>query len=288
MTSITLPDGRSLDYTDAGGDGPVLLFHHGTPGSQHPMRSMLRAAEGLGLRFVTYSRAGYGGSSRHEGRSVADVVPDMVALLDALGADRCVTAGWSGGGPHALATGALLPDRVAGVLTIAGVAPYDAQGLDFLGGMGEQNIDEFGAALEGDATLRPALEAEAPELANTDAAGIIAGMETLLPQVDRDHLTDEFGEDLAANIGGGVRTSVDGWVDDDLAFTRPWGFDLGAISVPVAIWQGSEDLMVPFAHGQWLAAHVPGAQEHLVQGEGHLSIGVGALDEMFADLKATL
>ncbi len=288
MTSITLSDGRSLDYTDAGGDGPVLLFHHGTPGSQHPMRSMLRAAERLGLRFVTYSRAGYGGSSRHAGRSVADVVPDMTALLDALGAGRCVTAGWSGGGPHTLATGALLPDRVAGVLSIAGVAPYDAEGLDFLAGMGEQNVDEFSAALAGEATLRPPLDAGAADLRDANAAGVIAGMETLLPQVDRDHLTDEFGEDLAANISHGLATGVDGWLDDDLAFTRPWGFDLGAITVPVAIWQGSEDLMVPFAHGQWLAAHVPGAEAHLVQDEGHLSIGVGALDQMFADLRATL
>ncbi len=288
MTSITLPDGRSLDYTDAGGDGPVLLFHHGTPGSGHPFGSMLRAAEQHGLRFVTYSRAGYGGSTRNPGRSVADVVPDMTALLDALGADRCVTAGWSGGGPHALATGALLAERVAGVLSIAGVAPYDADGLEFLAGMGEQNVDEFGAALAGEPVLRPSLEADRVQLADTDAAGVIEGMATLLPQVDRDHLTDEFGADLAANIGGGIRDGVDGWLDDDLAFTRPWGFDVGAFTVPVAIWQGSEDLMVPFAHGEWLAAHVQGARAHLVPGEGHLSVGVGALDQMFGDLRATL
>ena len=132
------------------------------------------------------------------------------------------------------------------------------------------------------------VEADAVQLADTDADGIIAGLATLLPQVDRDHLTDEFGADLAANIGGGIKDSVDGWVDDDLAFTRPWGFDPGALTVPVAIWQGSEDLMVPFAHGEWLAAHVPGADGHLVPGEGHLSVSVGALDQMFGDLRATL
>ena len=186
MTSITLPDGRSLDFTDAGGDGPVLLFHHGTPGLPAPdARDAPRGRGTAGLRLVTYSRAGYGGSTRHAGRSVADVVPDMVALLDALGADRCVTAGWSGGGPHALAMGALLPDRIAGVLSIAGVAPYDAEGTDFLAGMGEQNVVEFSSALAGDSTLRPSLEADAEQLADTDAAGIIEGMATLLPQVDR-------------------------------------------------------------------------------------------------------
>ena len=288
MTSITLPDGRSLDIVDAGGDGPVLLLHHGTPGSGRPVRAMQRAAENAGLRLVTYSRAGYGGSSRKAGRSVADVAADMEALLDALGAERCVTVGWSGGGPHALAMGALLPERTAGVVSIAGIAPYGARGIDFMAGMGEQNVVEFNASLAGEETLRPSLEADAEQLADTDAAGMIEGMATLLPQVDRDHLTDEFGEDLAANFKEGLRNGVDGWVDDDLAFTGPWGFDLASITVPVAIWQGSEDLMVPYAHGQWLATQVPGVRAHLLEGEGHLSVAVGALDDMFAELKATL
>jgi pimeloyl-ACP methyl ester carboxylesterase len=288
MTSITLPDGRSLDIVDAGGDGPVLLLHHGTPGSGRPVRAMQRAAENAGLRLVTYSRAGYGGSSRKAGRSVADVAADMEALLDALGAERCVTVGWSGGGPHALAMGALLAERTAGVVSIAGVAPYGARGIDFMAGMGEQNVVEFSAALAGEETLRPSLEADAEQLTDIDAAGIIEGMATLLPQVDRDHLTDEFGEDLAANFNEGLRNGVDGWVDDDLAFTRPWGFDLSSITVPVAIWQGTEDLMVPYAHGQWLATQVPGVRAHLLEGEGHLSVAVGALDAMFAELRATL
>jgi len=119
-------------------------------------------------------------------------------------------------------------------------------------------------------------------------AGLIEGLATLLPDVDRAVLTAEFGEDMAANFAEALRTGVDGWVDDDLAFAAPWGFTLAEIAVPTFVWQGSEDLMVPFAHGQWLAAHVPGATAHLERGEGHLSIALGAIDQMLAELLTTL
>jgi pimeloyl-ACP methyl ester carboxylesterase len=289
MTTLELTDGRLLDVQDTGGDGHVLLFHHGTPGSVTQLPMMVEAAGRCGLRMVTYSRAGYGTSSRNAGRSVADVVTDMDQVLDHLGADRCVTAGWSGGGPHALAMAALRPERTAAALMIASVAPYGAEGLDFMAGMGEQNVEEFGAALEGEAALRPYLEGELlPGLQHADGPGIIEALSTVLPDVDRALLTDEFGEALAENLQEGLRTGVDGWLDDDLAFTRPWGFDLGEIAVPTMLWQGTEDLMVPFPHGLWLADHVAGVQSHLLDGEGHLSVGVGALDEMFAELAATV
>ncbi|WP_411283689.1 alpha/beta fold hydrolase [Lapillicoccus sp.] len=289
MTIIDLSDGRSLDLDVSGPeDGIPLVFHHGTPGSVRQFRAIQRAAHERGLRLVTFSRPGYGASTRQPGRRVVDAVADVAAVLAHLGTPRCLVAGWSGGGPHALATGARLPEQVAGILCIAGVAPYDAEGLNFLEGMGEQNIDEFGLALQGEEAIRPSNEAEAVGLRNTDAAGLIEGMATLLPDVDRAVLTAEFGEDLAANFAEGLRTGVDGWVDDDLAFVAPWGFSLAEIAVPAFVWQGSEDLMVPFAHGQWLAAHIPGATPRLQQAEGHLSIGVGALDRMFDDLLTTI
>jgi pimeloyl-ACP methyl ester carboxylesterase len=171
---------------------------------------------------------------------------------------------------------------------IAGVAPYGVDGLDFLNGMGEQNVEEFGLALEGEDALRPAHERDAEEMRDADAAKLIEGMSTLLPEVDRAVLTDEFGEDLAANFNEGLRLGVDGWLDDDLAFTVPWGFDLADVAVPTFLWQGSEDLMVPFAHGQWLAGQIPGVTAHLLEGEGHLSIGVGALDSMLDELCTVL
>jgi pimeloyl-ACP methyl ester carboxylesterase len=282
---LDLADGRVLDlWTSGPEDGLPLLFHFGTPGSGRPFRAFQRAADAAGLRLVSYSRPGYGRSSRRPGRTVADVADDMAAVLDHLGAARCVTAGWSGGGPHALATAALLPDRVAGVATIAGVAPYDAAGLDFLAGMGELNVDEFGRALEGEACLRPFLEELAVPLRAADAAAVVAEMDSLLPEIDRAVLTDEFGEDLAANMGEALGSGVDGWLDDDLAFTRPWGFELSTLQVPVFVWQGGADLMVPFSHGEWLAAHLPGVHTRLHPDDGHLSVTVGRMAEIFTEL----
>ncbi|MFI5066705.1 MAG: alpha/beta fold hydrolase, partial [Streptosporangiales bacterium] len=263
--------------------GLPLVFHHGTPGAATPVRAIERAAHARGLRLVTTSRPGYGDSSRQPGRSVMDVADDTAAVLAALGAERCLIAGWSGGGPHALACGARL-GAAAAVLVIAGVAPYGAAGLDWMSGMGEENVTEFSAALKGEDELRAYLLPEGEQLSNITAADIVSSLDTLLPDVDRAVLTGEFGEDMAASFREAVRAGVDGWLDDDLAFASPWGFSLDEISVPVMIWQGSADLMVPFAHGQWLASQLPGASVHLEEGEGHLSVGLGALDRMLDEL----
>lgn len=287
MVHLNLPDGRVLDVHMSGPvDGLPLIFHHGTPGSGMQSRQMQRAAAARGLRLVTFSRAGYGASTRKPGRVVADAAADVAAVLDLLDAPRCLTAGWSGGGPHALATGALLGDRVAGVLVIAGVAPYGVPGLDWLAGMGEQNIEEFGAALDGEKPLRAYLEPAGEQLRHPDAADIVRELSTLLPPVDVAVITDEYGADMAANFAEAMSSGIDGWVDDDLAFATDWGFALDSISVPTFLWQGSADLMVPFAHGQWLASHVPGVAAHLDDGQGHLSIAVGALDPMLDELVA--
>ncbi|MEP7332085.1 MAG: alpha/beta hydrolase [Terracoccus sp.] len=296
LTSITLPDGRALDLSLTGPDnGPVLLFHHGTPSSGLPLRSMQRASRDRGLRLLTWSRPGYGGSSRRSGRRVVDVVDDVVSVLDYLAVERCVVAGWSGGGPHALATAARLPTRVAGVLCIAGVAPIDQPDLDLLDGMGADNLEEFGAAAEGEASLRALLEQQAPGMRNATPADIIEQMRSLLPPVDQAVITDEFGADLVAGFAEGLRVSVDGWLDDDLAFSAPWGFDLAEITVPTFVWQGSEDLMVPFAHGQWLARSLSeqpnwhrSSAIHLLEGEGHLSIWLTAVGPMLDELCTTL
>ncbi len=282
---LPLPDGRRLEIEVSGpDDGPVLLFHHGTPGGVRQRRYFAAAVADRGWRFVTYSRAGYGQSDRRAGRTVADVVTDVEAVLDALGVERFLVAGASGGGPHTLACAALLPHRVSAALTIAGVGQYGAADLDFLAGMGQDNLDEFGLALRGEPALRPYLEEQSREIQQADAAGFVEVLSSLLPDVDRAVLTGELGEETVAGMQYGLSRSVDGWLDDDLAFTRPWGFELADIAVPVAIWQGDADLMVPFAHGQWLATQVPGARVHLEAGEGHLSITVGAIGRMLDEL----
>jgi pimeloyl-ACP methyl ester carboxylesterase len=260
-----------------------LVFHHGTPGAVNPLRAFERAAHDRGLRLVTTSRPGYGGSSRQSGRAVVDVVADTEAVLEFIGAGRCLVAGWSGGGPHALACAARLR-AAAGVLLIASVAPYEATGLDWTAGMGDDNVAEYEAARGGEAKLRPILEVQREALREMTQADLTATFESLFPPVDTAVLNDEFGEDVASGIREAIRVGVDGWLDDDLAFTKPWGFGLDEIAVPVMIWQGTEDLMVPFAHGEWLSANVPGGTPHLERGEGHLSIMIGAFDRMLDEL----
>ena len=286
INRLVLADGRALDYRVNGPEDALpLVFHHGTPGSATPLRVLERAARARGWRVVQISRPGYGGSTRKQGRSVVDVVPDVEAVLDTLGAAECVVAGWSGGGPHSLACAACLTG-VRAALVIAGVAPYDASELDFLAGMGEENLTEFGATLQGEDALTAYLGPVREELAEVSVEGIISSLDSLLPEVDKAVLTDEFGEDMAASFHEAMRLGFDGWLDDDLAFVKAWGFELHEIAVPTMLWQGSLDLMVPFAHGQWLSAHIPGVSAHLEEGEGHLSVGIGAMDRMLDELAA--
>ncbi len=262
--------------------GMPVLFHHGTPGSSAPLRVIERAAHERGLRYVTYSRPGYGRSSRHDGRRVVDAVDDALAILGHVGADRCLVAGWSGGGPHAMACAARLEPAVA-TAVIAGVAPYDAEGLDWMDGMGAGNVEEFGAAVAGRDTLAPALEEAAAGMRDATMADLKAEMSSLLSEVDEAAFDGEFGEDLVAMLREGLAGGADGWVDDDLAFIAPWGFELDEIGGPLALWQGSDDLMVPIAHGRWLAAHLPTAISHFEAGEGHLSL-CARIDRMLDEL----
>ncbi len=281
---IPIPDGRELDVRVSGPEnGLPLVFHHGTPGAATPLRFLDAAAAARGMLLITASRAGYGGSTRRPGRSVIDVVDDTDAILDVLGVEECVVAGWSGGGPHALACAARL-DRALATLVIAGVAPYVADGLTFLAGMGQDNIDEFGAALEGEERLRSYLEDQRPGLQAASAAGIVESLRSILPQVDQDVLTDEFGADMADSFHEALRVGVDGWLDDDLAFVRPWGFDLDEIGIPVTLWQGDLDLMVPHAHGEWLGRNIPKVRATLRTGDGHLSVLLGAVGGMLDEL----
>lgn len=270
---VRTPDGRTLHVIE-GGDpaGLPVVVHHGTPGSALQYEPHARDAEEQGIRLITYDRPGYGGSASHEGRSVADAAADVAVIADALSIGRFGTYGGSGGGPHTLACAALLQDRVVGAVPVASVAPFPADGLDWLAGMGQGNVDEFGAAQESRDALVRFTERERGELLAADPAAMVEAMRTLVSPVDADALTGELGDYMLASIRAGIDKSVEGWVADDLAFLAPWGFELQGIDVPVALWHGEQDLFVPLAHGRWLAANLSGVEVRIEPEHGHVSL----------------
>jgi pimeloyl-ACP methyl ester carboxylesterase len=286
VESVRTPDGRTLEVKVAGPrDGPALIGHGGTPDAGGLRRETLEEGDSRGLRQVSYARPGYAGSDRHEGRSVADCAADVATIADALGIERFCTVGWSGGGPHALACAALLPDRVIGAATVAGAAPHD-QELDWTEGMGDENVEEMGLAVRGADALVPFLERQAEEIRESTPEGLLAILGDLVSAPDRAALTGEYAAESHSSLLEAVSTGIWGWLDDDLSFVRSWGFGLDGIRVPVSIWQGREDRFVPPSHGEWLATHIPGAKPHLVEDEGHISLSRrrygDVLDELLA------
>ena len=270
---IRAPDGRRLHAYEAGDPGGALVVaHHGTPCSGVLARWWAEDAAARGIRLVGYDRPGYGGSDRHAGRSIADVATDVAAIADHFGADRFRTWGVSGGGPHALACAALLPDRVVAAATLASVAPYRAAGVDWLAGMGQDNVDEFGAAEAGEGALRPFLADASAGLLGAGPAGLAEEMRSILGAPDVAVLSGEVASFMYAWLSTGQRHGFDGWLDDDLAFVGDWGFDPGSIRVPLLVLQGRHDLMVPFAHGEWLAENIPAASARLTEADGHLTL----------------
>ncbi len=281
---VMTEDGRTLEVWATPARSSSLLLIPGTPSAGLAYRPAVEAAAAHDLQFVTYSRPGYASSTRQPGRSVADCANDVRVIARALEIQQLLVVGWSGGGPHALACAALLEELVASAATLAGVAPWGADGLDWLAGMGPENITEFAAALEGEDALERYLTPKADALRVVTAADVADALGGLITDVDRASLTGEFAEFSATVFQEAVREGPWGWLDDDLAFTRDWGFRLDTIRTPVTVWQGGQDLMVPLAHGAWLARHVRGARAELLPDEGHLSLGVKRFANIVADL----
>jgi pimeloyl-ACP methyl ester carboxylesterase len=268
---LQLSDGRTLEYFDTGSNyQDTIIAHHGTPGAGMPMDYELANAAELGIRLIYPTRPGYASSSRHPGRSVASVANDIAELLDHLEISRCASYGTSGGGPHALACGALLPDRVVAVTSINGIGAYGQKDLDFLAGMGQDNLDEFGLAFQGSDALSPYLNQARDGLATADVNSVVANMATLLTPVDVAAVRT-LGQEIVDDFSHALSVGIDGWLDDDLAFVRPWGFDLETMTTPVQIWQGDQDLMVPAQHSRWLARHLHTSELRSLPDEGHLS-----------------
>jgi pimeloyl-ACP methyl ester carboxylesterase len=284
---LTTRDGRALDHVVVG-QGPLVVSLHGTPSGHRLRPSLVAAAAEVGVRVASYARPGYAGSTRLPGRTVADCVGDVLALADALGSERFAVVGASGGGPHALACGALAPDRCAAVATVAGVGPWQMEGLDFLAGMGEGNEVEFGAAVEGEQPLRDLIGPWREQMLAGGVQGTYDALVTVLSPPDREAFSSDLAEDFHRGLETSLRDGVDGWVDDDLAFVRPWGFGLDEVRVPVHLWQGGQDLMVPPAHGQWLAEHLPTCTPHLLPDDGHLTLLQHRPAEILRGLTAAL
>jgi len=268
-----LSDGRRLVGLVAAGGDDALVWCHGTPFPSVPYEHLAREAELRGLRLVSWARPGYAGSSPQPGRRVVDFAADASEVLEQLGIARAIAVGWSGGGPHALSLGCDPNGPVGAVVTVGGVAPSDDPGLPWTEGMGPENVEEFEMARRGGAELEAYLRGSGEELREVTADAFVDSMAGLIPAIDEDALAElGLAEMMASSLRRGVEAGIEGWAEDDEAFLAPWGFSLAALSVPVSLWQGSEDLMVPMAHGRWLAEQIDGVTDHLLEGEGHLSL----------------
>lgn len=272
--TVQAHDGRRLStqlYGDP--DGRPVFLLHGTPGSRlgpHPRSSVLHR---LGIRLISFDRPGYGGSDRLEGRQVADVAADVVAIADAYDLPRFAVVGRSGGGPHALACAALLSDRVSRAAVLVGIAPRGADGLDWFDGMAQSNVTEFAAA-----TAYEDIVVYTHTVANAvraDPASLLARLQDDLPDQDRRVVADRgIRSMLLESYAEALRTSAYGWVDDALAFCSPWGFDPATVTVPVLLWHGAHDVFSPASHARWLADRIPSAAVVVQIGAAHF----GALD----------
>jgi pimeloyl-ACP methyl ester carboxylesterase len=287
---LSLPDGRELEVASRGNpEHPTLVFHHGTPGSVLLADGLIgELLEHLDVFVVTTSRAGYGTSSRLEGRTVASVAEDIRFALDSLGRSSYAVMGWSGGGPHALACAALDAPRCVGVVTLAGVVPTDVD-FDWTEGMGEANLEEFALAQKGGPEYEAMMAEVGEKFATADESNVVAFFDSLLSTEDLAVLSDrETRTAFAAGIRHGFAQGWHGFYDDDRAFFSPWGFDVAPIAVPTFVYFGDEDLMVPPTHGEWLLAHINGAVKRFYPGEGHVSVVTKNISTIANDLKSIL
>lgn len=286
---VTTVDGRRLHVLELGAaDGRAVLVHNGTPNSRLLYEPSVRLAERQGIRIISYDRPGYGGSDRHPGRTVASCADDVRAIARALGIEQLAVWGISGGGPHAIACAALLPDLVPAVGVLASIAPWGAEGLDYFAGMGSENAEDWQLLLRDRAAARAKAERDRSESLAATPETLYHTFETLLSSVDRQALTPALTEFLYESTQLGLGPSADGWWDDDVAFIEPWGFELDEIRTPVLLLHGRHDQFVPFAHGEWLARHIPGVEARLSDDDGHLTLIERHLDEVHEWLLARL
>jgi pimeloyl-ACP methyl ester carboxylesterase len=286
--AIRTPDGRTLAVEDYGDPaGRPVLVHMGTPNSRRLYGPNVADAAARGLRLISYDRPGYGGSSPQPGRTVADCAGDVRAICAELGIGRLAMWGISGGGPHVLACAALLPDLVTAAASLASLAPYGSEGLDYFAGMGQDNVDDIRLSLTDEAAYRAKADKDREELLATSPADVAKALESLLTPTDAAVLSGELADYLTSSAHDGLAPGSQGWFDDS-CMERPWGFDLASIAVPVLLLHGRQDMFVPFGHGEWLAAHIPGVEARLSDDDGHLTLLQNRIPEVHAWLAGHL
>lgn len=267
---IRTKDGRDLAVEHFGNPHgrPVFLLH-GTPGSRLGPAPRGAVLYRLGVHLIAYDRPGYGASDRLPGRSVAHVAADVATIADALGIGEFAVVGRSGGAPHALACAALLAGRAARTAALVGLAPRNAQGLDWFEGMIESNVREYVNAAAGRGLLTAALERRSASI-RADPMGSVVDMHRGLSASDRGIVSDTgIRAMLVRNFAEGLRSSADGWVDDVMSFSSDWGFRPEDIGSPVLLWHGEDDVFAPAQHTRWLAEHIPGAEMVVERGAAH-------------------
>jgi len=287
IENFELSDSRKLELLDnyvASSD--AIIFHHGTPGDVTTWSTWVDLCESKGIRAISYSRAGYGLSDRNKNRIVSDVNKDIAQVLKAKDIKRFVSIGWSGGGPHALANTVMAENCAA--ISLAGVGAFDQPDLDFLAGMGQENHDEFGAALAGFDQIEEWMAINGPAMQTVTGDQVRESLGGLIGAADKAVIEGAYSDAMAANFRRALTNGFTGWIDDDMAFIEKWGFELENIKKPVFLWQGDQDLMVPHAHGQWLEKHISTAKLTFVPGHGHLSLLVEYRNEILEQAQQIL
>jgi pimeloyl-ACP methyl ester carboxylesterase len=280
-------DGRRLRVEVTGDlDGSPVFLLHGTPGSRVGPRPRSLLLHRLGIRLISFDRPGYGGSDRLPGRRVADAAADVAAIADALGLDRFAVVGRSGGGPHALACAALLPERVSRVAALVSLAPREADGLDWFGGMADSNVDAY-AGPNGRLDRVIARLTETAGNVRDDPASLIAALMGEMTDGDRRVVADAgIRRELLRAYAEALRESPYGWIDDVSAFRAEWGFDPAMVSVPVLLWHGERDIFTPASHSRWLGSRIPDAMVVVKSDAAHfdaLSVLPDVLQWLVAD-----
>ncbi|MGJ6966309.1 alpha/beta fold hydrolase [Streptosporangium sp. G11] len=267
---LTTGDGRKLTYEQRGvPDGTPVFFFHGTPGSRIGPLPRSGLLYRLGIRLITYDRPGYGESEANPGRTVASCAADVASIAEELDLKRFAVVGRSGGGPHALACAALLPDNVTRVAAFVSLAPFEAEGLDWFAGMSESNVLEYKTARSGRDPLSSRLTVAAEKIRN-NPVHLIASLYSELPKADRRVIRDVgIRRMLEENYAEAMQQLAAGWIDDALAFCNPWGFDVRDIEIPTLLWHGTDDIFSPLSHSLWLADHIPTASMTLKSGAAH-------------------